>query len=75
MTSRFLLAALLAGGALAQSPEDVLSQGLKLTASEAQSAEESLRANPEDLAAAGKLIAYYFMKQARANPGLSTFSG
>jgi hypothetical protein len=65
MTSRFLLAALLAGGALAQSPEDVLSQGLKLTASEAQSAEESLRANPEDLAARGKLIAYYFMKQAR----------
>ncbi len=65
MTFRFWLAALLAGGALAQSPDDALSQGLRLTAAEAQTIEESLRANPEDLAARGKLIAYYFVKQAR----------
>jgi outer membrane biosynthesis protein TonB len=60
-----LMAVLLAGSALAQSPDDLRSQGLKLTASEAQAVEESLRANPEDLAARGKLIAYYFVEQAR----------
>ncbi|MGO9094386.1 MAG: energy transducer TonB [Bryobacteraceae bacterium] len=60
MTLRFWLALLMAGGAVAQSPDDALSQGVKLTASQAQTVEESLRANPEDLAAHAKLIAYYY---------------
>jgi TonB family protein len=65
MTFRFLLALLMAGGAWAQSPDDALSQGRWLTASQAQAVEESLRANPEDLGARGKLIAHYFVNQAR----------
>ena len=63
------LAALLLTSAAAQSPApvnqylDTLSQGNRLTAEEAQSVEDSLRANPEDLAARGTLIAYYFVNQ------------
>lgn len=65
------LAALLLTGAAAQSPApgdsylDILSQGAKLTAVEAQAVEDSLRTNPEDLAARGKLIAHYFVGQDR----------
>jgi hypothetical protein len=61
------LALLVLSGALAQSPApgdsyvDLLSQGNKLTAAEAQALEECLRTNPEDLAARGKLIAHYFV--------------
>lgn len=64
MTFRFWLALLIAGCALAQSPDDLWSQGIKLTVAEAQAVEESLRANPEDLAARGSLIAHYFVNQA-----------
>jgi TonB family protein len=65
------LAALLLTGAAAQSPApgdsylDLLSQGTKLTAAEAQALEESLRTHPEDLGARGKLIAHYFVDQDR----------
>jgi TonB family protein len=67
------LAALVLGSALAQTPAqedmylDILSQGNKLTAAEAQALEESLVANPEDLAARGKLIAHYFVNLDRAD--------